>query len=104
MTSNAASEVAAPVYAALRFDPDEFMQFVHDESLSEKEAQALLEEIWKIVVAFVDLGFPVGGPLDKSTVPSEIWAQVAFGALDSRQTPFRQENENAPGRHDQDAK
>jgi hypothetical protein len=104
MTNNAATETAVPIYSALQFDPGAFVQFVDDESLSEEEARALLEEIWKIVVAFVDLGFPVGRPLDKSSGPSEIWAQVAFETLDSRPTTFRQEDENAAGRHDQDAK
>lgn len=54
---------------ALRFDPEEFMHFVRHENLTDDEARALLREIWKIVVAFVDLGFnlhPIQQAMDNS--------------------------------------
>ena len=42
-------------FKPLCFDAKEFMRFVEDEELTEQEAQALLEAVWHIVVAFVDL-------------------------------------------------
>jgi hypothetical protein len=53
-------EPAAAAFPALQFDPDEFMHFIKDENLSEEQARALLEAIWNIVIAFVDLGFGLG--------------------------------------------
>ena len=56
---------------ALRFDPEEFMHFVDRENLTDAQARILLGEIWKIVVAFVDLGFnlhPIQQVRDKSRI------------------------------------
>jgi hypothetical protein len=33
------------------------MHFVKDEDLSDEQARAMLEAIWSVVVAFVDVGF-----------------------------------------------
>lgn len=69
----------AAAFPALHFDPDEFMHFIKDENLSEEQARALLEAIWNIVIAFVDLGFGLGpfrlavddsGWGDKNGIPS----------------------------------
>ncbi|MCB9992254.1 MAG: hypothetical protein H6873_01205 [Hyphomicrobiaceae bacterium] len=67
--NGAESENEAAAFPALRFDPQEYMQFVEDEDVTEAQAEELLGTIWLIVVAFVDLGFnihPVQQVLDKS--------------------------------------
>jgi hypothetical protein len=42
---------------ALQFDPEEYRQFVDEADLSEAQKQEMLEALWTIIVAFVDLGF-----------------------------------------------
>lgn len=62
MTDNTAtgSETGLAVgYLPLQFDPDEFMHFVEDENLTDEQARALLEAVWSVMVAFVDLRFGV---------------------------------------------
>lgn len=65
------NRAAAPQaqFRALQFDPAEFLHFIEDEDISEADAVALLEVIWQIMVAFVDLGFgihPVQQAMDNS--------------------------------------
>jgi hypothetical protein len=91
-----------PVYKPLSFDPHEFMQFVVDHDLAEAEAIALLEEIWKIVVAFIDLGFGVMLPLDKSDSSDKNFVLPALALVDLSLSSSGQQS-NATGHTDRGA-
>lgn len=62
MTDNTVTgpQIGDPVaYPALQFDAREYLHFVEDSDLTEGQALELLEAIWSVMVAFVDLGFGV---------------------------------------------
>lgn len=48
--------VTAPV---LRFDWCDWMPYLEDETATEQQKRELIENLWSIVVAFVDLGWRV---------------------------------------------
>jgi len=47
----------AGAFPALAFDAEEFCQYVADYELTEAQQAELLEALWAIMVAFVDIGF-----------------------------------------------
>lgn len=59
-------------YPALTFDPAEFVQHVADAGMTQEQSDQLLRDIWRIAVAFVELGFTVGGPMDNSDAVEKI--------------------------------
>ncbi len=50
------NETRNPV-PALRFDWNDWLPYLEDEDIPEEHKRALIESLWSIVVAFVDLGW-----------------------------------------------
>jgi len=50
-------EPDSPPRAALAFDANEFCHFLADCDWTESQKTEFIEELWKIIVGFVDLGF-----------------------------------------------
>lgn len=48
-----------PQWKALTLDVDYYQTFLDDEDISEDRKLELIETLWQIIVAFVDLGFGV---------------------------------------------
>lgn len=46
-----------PAVPALRFDWADWLPYLEDEDIPEEQKRALIETLWSIVVAFVDLGW-----------------------------------------------
>jgi len=46
-----------PPVPALRFDWTDWLPYLEDQDISEVDKRALIETLWSIVVAFVDLGW-----------------------------------------------
>ena len=46
-----------PPVPALRFDWADWLPYLEDEDIPEDQKRALIETLWSIVVAFVDLGW-----------------------------------------------
>ena len=56
-------------YSALRFDIEEYQKLLDAPEITEEQQKEFLTTLWRIMVAFVDLGFgidPVQQALDKS--------------------------------------
>ena len=50
---------ASPAHPVMRLEPELYAEHVEDLGLTEDQQQELLETLWSVVVAFVDLGFSV---------------------------------------------
>jgi len=50
------NEMSPPV-PSLRFDWNDWLPYLEDEDIPEEQKRALIESLWSIVVAFVDLGW-----------------------------------------------
>ena len=48
------------------FDWQDWLPYIADSDLSDDQKRELIETLWSIVIAFVDLGFEVGPPADKT--------------------------------------
>ncbi len=44
-------------YSVLKFDTDDYREYIQDMGLTEEQEHELLEALWSIIVGFVDLGF-----------------------------------------------
>ena len=62
---------ALPSAPALRFDWTDWLPYLEDQDIPEEQKRELIETLWSIVVAFVDLGWQLnpkpefsGGALD----------------------------------------
>lgn len=56
-------------FAALTFDPTLYFQYLAESDMSDADKQIVLEELWAMMVAFVDMGFsisPIQQAMDKS--------------------------------------
>lgn len=69
-------EVAAP---ALRFDWADWLPYLEDQEIPDDQKRELIETLWSIVVAFVDLGWQLnskpemcGGALDLKAILTDI--------------------------------
>ena len=73
----------------LHFDRDAYTQFVADYDLSEKQKHELLEAMWGIVVAFVDLKFG-GHPIQhalRATFKKSLTADSAAVVSSKKELP-----------------
>lgn len=85
------------------FDVAKYLGYVEGEDMSDAEAKALLEAIWQIVVAFVDLGFglhPVQQTMDKSNKlkRSEDSDVVSLGSVHSDNNTIESEERSSATR------
>lgn len=56
-------------FSPLTFNPNPYLRYFAGSDLSDDQKQILLEELWGIMVAFVDMGFgisPIQQAMDKS--------------------------------------
>ncbi|MCC2099423.1 MAG: hypothetical protein KDJ29_21205, partial [Hyphomicrobiales bacterium] len=58
-SSQLAETAGGATFAPTVFDPEKYRHLVDDDTLTEDQQRELLEIIWKIVAAFVDMGFGV---------------------------------------------
>ncbi|WP_420133238.1 hypothetical protein [Rhodopseudomonas sp.] len=65
---------------ALAFDPQEFCHFLDDCDWTEPQKRAFIEELWKIVVGFVDLGFDLN-PVQQAIGSRETLEEDSAGML-----------------------
>ncbi|MEL6477377.1 MAG: hypothetical protein AAFR17_08625 [Pseudomonadota bacterium] len=49
-----------PARPKLELDAEKYQRYIDDPSLSRAEKEQVLEALWSIIIAFVDLGFDVG--------------------------------------------
>lgn len=52
-------ELAQPQWKALTLDAEYYQAFLDDAAISEDRKREMVETLWQIIVAFVDLGFGV---------------------------------------------
>lgn len=52
--------------STLRFDPQDYIQYLDGLEITEQEAEALLTTLWQIMVQCVDLGFQIDPGPDTS--------------------------------------
>jgi len=49
----------SPSVPSLRFDWTDWLPYLEDQDIPDEEKRALIETLWSIVVAFVDLGWQI---------------------------------------------
>lgn len=76
LAGNGSAEVCAqPSVPALRFDWTDWLPYLEDQDIPEEQKREIIETLWSIVVAFVDLGWQLnprpefcGQPLDLKAI------------------------------------
>lgn len=72
----------------LQFDWQEWLPYLEQADATEAEKRELIEALWSIVIAFVDLGWEIGGAIDldqeNGGQPCELKAVLATAVLQSK--------------------
>jgi hypothetical protein len=79
-TNRATSAVNSQVMPALGIDWDFYMRLLEDSDAPDEQKRELIETVWSIIVAFVDLGFgvhPIQQACDAACGQNEIFAQIS---------------------------
>ncbi|WP_380098385.1 hypothetical protein [Devosia honganensis] len=77
------------MYQPLTFDPTPYLQYLAESDLSETDKLILLDELWALTVAFVDMGFnisPLQQAMDKSSENKSALASEFSDVVNSKNT------------------
>ena len=76
----------------IHFDWQEWLPYIEDADLTDAQKQEMIETLWSIVLAFVDLGWEVGAaPKETCVQVPDLKAALATAVLHSTDTNQEQE-------------
>lgn len=84
-TPTPAAAELPPRQGALVFEPQEYLHFLAGCDWTEAQKHKFIEELWKIIVSFVDLGFDLH-PIQKVIGRAQTLEAHQIGVLESRHT------------------
>jgi hypothetical protein len=81
--------------AKLALDPDEFIRFLDDcEDWTDDQKREFIEELWKIIIQFVDLGFQLHPVQQAVNSREQMLAVISASIVSSGQDPDIQIDEH----------
>lgn len=78
----------SPISGPSAFDAEEYLPYVAEFDLTEKQASELLATLWEIMKAFVDLGFGVDSIHEFLPALKEVSQEIEGGAVESENNRF----------------
>jgi len=79
--------LAPEASAKFNFDPDDFVHFLTDCDWTEEQKREFIEELWKIITQFVDLGFQLHPVQQAVSSREEMLAVISASIVSSGQDP-----------------